>query len=197
MGGGLPSLDGECGVEEADSLIRPRFEIAVGGNFEVFDGWIGGDFFENVLQTRRNSLGTRNGKTESVRGTRRVVRILTEDDDASFLPRTAVEGCENPTRRRKNLFFGCKFGFQKISEFAEVRFLKFFGENLTPAGFEANFWHFFWMKSSNPEIFFQCVEMAGGGRVGSAELLDFSDSVENRGVIFPAKILSDRVVAHF
>ena len=87
----LSFTDGEDGIQEEDSLLRPVSEICLCS----LDSDIRLQFSENITETRLYPRSIRNRKRESHSGTSRMIRILPEDDHFHILKRSHRKSPEN------------------------------------------------------------------------------------------------------
>lgn len=79
VGVGLAVLDGERGVEQEDSLLRPLAEVAVLGHSEL-DLLVAAQVLVDVLQRGRRGHGFEHAEAESMGLSGLVVRVLADND---------------------------------------------------------------------------------------------------------------------
>lgn len=147
MAPGAMRFHGQGGVEEKNTLLRPRTEVAahhaVGQPLRSETvgrkqpgGCLAVDFFVDIYERWRHLNSFRHAETQPHSLTRFMVRVLTDDDHAHAVERATVEGVEDEVGRRKNLFVGI-FRADKRGEHFEIWLVKFRLQNLLPGVVDA------------------------------------------------------------
>lgn len=127
-------FNGQCGIEEQDTLIRPTLEIPRRG-YRLAQ--IAVNLLVDIHQRWWNRHTVIDRETESVRLTDIVVRVLPDDDNAHVVERTRVESIKNQTCRRKALM-GLIGVAHKRGQQLEIRFVELGLQYLTPTFFYFN-----------------------------------------------------------
>src|SRR5690606_23645272 len=130
---GLTLLNSQYGVEEKHALIRPRNEITM---IRSFDADVRFDLLEDIHERRRGCHTGANGKTQPVRLTRPVVRILTKNDDLHLVKRRMVKGSEPLVRFWIDLFPGIQFFFEKDTKVLHIGSRKLLYQLAFPTRFD-------------------------------------------------------------
>lgn len=114
-------------VQEKDSLLRPIGQIRFGSGYSR----IALEFLEDIREARLFLVSVRNRKTHPHSGSRRMVRVLSEDHDLDPIERNEVEGAEDILFLREAGILGI-FLLHERNEPMPVWFLEFIRENFFP-----------------------------------------------------------------
>ncbi len=135
---GLPSPDGECGIQEEDSLWSPVSEISTLWYWLVETTT---HFLKNIHQWWRISDSFLNWKCEAMSLSWTMIGVLTKDDDSYFFKRCHIHRSKYILRMWINRFSCEYFIFYKLRKFLKIWFLKFWLKHILPALMDFYFCH--------------------------------------------------------
>lgn len=140
----LSSADGECRIQEENTLLSPTWEITI---FWTRNAEISLNFLKYIHEWWRISHSFLYRERETMSLPRTMIWILAEYDDFYFLKGCIIECCKYVFRVRVYCLTCNNLVFYKLREFSEIRFFEFFWEHFFPAFLDFYFSHSFSLGS--------------------------------------------------